>query len=184
MTTGTKMKTIIPRSVIRVAIFLIVSGSIACSSLYSQTFQDDSLRANYLINFLDFVRWDEKQNDETVIGVIGSPQVLAQLKLVAEAKRSKGKKIRVFKISHAEPIENCDLVYIGKDQSNSWYDIIEQSKLNSIVTVGEDEGFLDAGGLIEFVVIKNRLRFTLNLDVALQYRLGLSSKLAQLSFRE
>ncbi len=43
------------------------------------------------------------------------------------------------------------------------------------------EGFAEAGGVIEFVIEQNRVRFIVNLDAATQGRLRMSAKLLALA---
>lgn len=177
------MKTAIQLPALKALVACLALLVSAGTELRSQTFQDDTLRANYLASFVDFIRWEVQKDDETVIGVVGAPKVLAQLREVAESKRSKGRNIRILDIGQEDTIDDVDVIFLGGGQKELWETIIRQSKSKSIVTVGEEAGFLDADGLIEFVVRKNRLRFALNMEVASQYNVGLSSKLAQLAVR-
>lgn len=161
------------------AILLLYSaGSLSTSTLAQQ---NEVLKANHLASFVDFVRWETARDEVTVIAVIGAPLVVGHLKTVAATKRENGKELNIREISVSDNINGVDIIYFGLGQKNAWSSLISASKKLSILTVGEESGFRQAGGLIEFVVTQNRLRFSLNLETAHEYKLELSSKLAQLS---
>jgi hypothetical protein len=46
-----------------------------------------------------------------------------------------------------------------------------------VLTVGETAGFLDAGGMIDFLLEENKVRFDINLDAAESARLKIGSRL-------
>ena len=52
-----------------------------------------------------------------------------------------------------------------------------------VVTVGEDESFVDRGGLIAFVQERNKLRFMVNATAAERAQVKLSSQLLKLAVR-
>ena len=49
------------------------------------------------------------------------------------------------------------------------------------MTVSDIDGFAEAGGLMQFVIEENRVRFLVNLDVAKQSKLRVSAKLLALA---
>jgi hypothetical protein len=50
-----------------------------------------------------------------------------------------------------------------------------------VLTVGETAGFLDAGGMVCFLLEENRVRFAINLDAAEAARLKIGSRLLVLA---
>ena len=71
-------------------------------------------------------------------------------------------------------------------QKGELYDVLSFEELGNIpivVSAKDDKRVFDAGGLIEFVIQKIRLRFMLNLEGADACRMQMSSKLAQMAAR-
>ena len=50
-----------------------------------------------------------------------------------------------------------------------------------VLTVGEGPDSLTRGGMIEFVVVEDRVRFSVNLDAANRCSVGLSSELLKVA---
>ncbi|MBC2608175.1 YfiR family protein [Pelagicoccus albus] len=132
---------------------------------------------------MDFVRWGRPMNEPTTIAVLNAPSLYRELLSIAEAKRSSNREFRIIEIQATADLKGVDLVFFGTGTQTRWNELIDRAQLESIVTVSDQTGFMDAGGLIEFSIHKNRLRFSLNLESTETYGVDLSSKLIQLSAR-
>jgi hypothetical protein len=51
----------------------------------------------------------------------------------------------------------------------------------SVLTVSDTDGFLDAGGMIQFLIENGHVRFAINVDATSRAKLKLSSKLLSLA---
>ena len=51
----------------------------------------------------------------------------------------------------------------------------------SVLTVSDVDGFIDAGGMIQFISEDNHIRFLINVEAPVHARLKLSSKLLSLA---
>ncbi len=58
---------------------------------------------------------------------------------------------------------------------------IQKARQSSILLVGEEPGFAERGGTMNFFLDENRIRFEINADVAEQDHLKISSKLLSLA---
>ncbi|EDY80417.1 hypothetical protein VDG1235_31 [Verrucomicrobiia bacterium DG1235] len=171
-------------NIIRFAGLLLLGQILGlASTLQAQVLHDDSLRANYLIRFVDFVRFERPTNEPTTLAVLGSNGLYQELSKLAEKKKASGRDFRIIEINASDSLENIDLVYVGTGYKEHWKEVIDKARVHSVVTVCDEPGFLDTGGLIEFLIQKNRLRFSLNLEESDAYKIGVSSKLMQLSVR-
>lgn len=154
---------------------------------HAQSLNEESLKANYILRFVDFVRWERPTNNPSKIGVINDSSLFRELSSVAEKKSSPTRSFAVIEIKNSsnlsKDLEGLDMIYVGRDQQQNLQRIVELSRKGSIITVSSEPGFLEAGGLIEFVTMQNRLRFSLNLIEVDSYNVGLSSKLAQLAVK-
>lgn len=161
------------------ALFLgLVASEVA---VQGQTLQIDSSTANWIEGFADFVRWEGTENAESItIGVIGSPEVANYLRRRADTRSSKPN-IRVVTLSPSDSFKDIDIVFIGAFDRDQWPQIINKCTGNKTLTIGSQDGFVKAGGCVEFVVRRNRLRFYIDQNNVQTSGLVLSSKLLELA---
>lgn len=155
-------------------------------NLQAQMLNEDALKANYLVGFVDFLHWDREEKNTIVIGLFGDSNLEREIENLITKKKAGGsnRNFEVFILSDsAESLEQVDVLFLAEGTQTNWETVIPRARELGILTVGDATGFLDSGGLIEFVIKKNRLRFALNLEASEEYRIGLSSKLARLAVK-
>jgi len=171
----------------RVLTFLFsvtLAGYIFLPNSSAQTLQIDALKANYLHGFLDFVDWTENPNTSTItIGVFGSHELVYHLN-ESIAHHSNEPKPLILAVKDQSEIPAVDLLFISTGQKLHWPKLFELAKANDILLVGEEEGFREAGGAIEFIIRKNRLRFLITPKNAKNCGINVSSKLIDISIKD
>ena len=55
---------------------------------------------------------------------------------------------------------------------------------DGVLTIGEHPGFASEGGIVELVLVGNRLRFKIDADLAKREQLAISSRLMSLAVQE
>ncbi|MDQ8200588.1 YfiR family protein [Pelagicoccus enzymogenes] len=152
-----------------------------CSLLQAQTLQIDSSTANWIEGFADFVRWEGEENSEMItIGVIGAPEVASYLERRA-LSRTSTPRIKVAILSPHDSFRGVDILYIGGSQQKHWETIFAKCKGNQTLSISSQDGFVEAGGCVEFVVRRNRLRFYIASEHAKACDVTISSKLLELA---
>ena len=89
--------------------------------------------------------------------------------------------MRVRRLTDTRGITSCHLVFISKSEQSRFTEILAALGRNPILTVSEAEGFTESGGVINFVIRNNKIRFTINAEAARANGLELSSKLLSLA---
>lgn len=161
---------------------ILMLGSFALPSHgFAQTIQIDAVTANWIEGFSDFINWHESPNKESLkIGVIGAPEVANYLERRCSERNSKPK-LQVVTLSADDSLEGIDIVFVAGSSRSKWAEIIQRCKTNKILSVGSQDGFIESGGCIEFVVRKNRLRFYIKQEHASKSGIAISSKLLELA---
>ncbi len=59
--------------------------------------------------------------------------------------------------------------------------ILSKIKGLPILTVAESSNFCQSGGIVNFILVKNKVRFEINVDAAKRTGMKISSKLLKLS---
>lgn len=167
---------------ILIMLFSVCIFAIFAPKAHAQSLNEDSLKASYILRFIDFVRWDRPIRKISRIGVMNDASLFRALSATAIKKSNATRTFKIEEVTDTSvDIDGLDMIYFGPDQQQAWPEFVELSRQGSIITVSSQIGFLEAGGLIEFVTMQNRLRFSLNLLEVDSYNLGMSSKLVQLS---
>ena len=164
----------------------------------SETSREYQIKAAFLFNFFKFVDWPEEKtvdsNEPFTIGVIGTDPFGKSLEPIKE-KEVKGRKVVIKQIKNLkekessknkdaiEALRKCHLLFICSSEKENLLTIIEALKDASVLTVGETSGFLESGGIINFVMEDKKVRFEINNFAAKQANLKIRSKLLRLARR-
>jgi hypothetical protein len=189
--------------VLALALFVMPGAARAhqADSAHSREYQ---IKTAFLYNFIKFVDWPKEKigngNEPIIIGIIGehpSEEALGTIK----SKKVKGKNIVVKQFESFEELKKsggndkaelagkiealtkCHLLFICSSEEEYLKEIINSVKDHSVLTVGEVKGFLEAGGIINFLMEEKKIRFEVNIDAARQAELEIRSKLLRLAKR-
>jgi hypothetical protein len=80
-------------------------------------------------------------------------------------------------------MQACQIVFLGRAQIKRIPTLVSTLHQAPVLTVGETAGFLDAGGMIDFLLEDNKVRFEVNLEAAELADLKIGSRLLVLAER-
>jgi hypothetical protein len=160
------------------------------------------VKAAFLYNFIKFVDWPEEKladsNEPIVIGIIGKNPfgdafeaikdksvkdrkvVITYLKGLDELKKS-GQTDDAKLHPQIEAIRKCHLLFICQSEKENLKETMNLVKGYSILTVGDTQGFLESGGIVNFVVEANKVRFEIGISAAKRAKLQIRSQLLRLA---
>jgi hypothetical protein len=143
------------------------------------------VKAAYLFNFLKFVEWPENAFVDSlapmVIGVVGDDPFGNALPQVVIGKTVQGRDVVVRTYRAGEDLRGAHILFIGSSERKKLPAIFSSLRGSGVLTVADMEGFLDSGGMIQFVPENNRVRFAVNVEAARRAKLKMSSKLLSLA---
>jgi hypothetical protein len=173
---------------------LIVQLSIAVLAI---TFQPPSLtaqeakpseyavKATYLFNFARFVEWPAgaTPSAETsfAICVLGQDPFGQALDATLAGQAVDGKPVVPKRISRAEDSVDCRILFISPSEAARLKEILTTVNRSGVLTVSDMPQFAKRGGMIQFVLDGNRVRFEVNLTNARDAGLTLSSELLKVA---
>ncbi len=192
-------------------IIILFAAVISSSAIAGESDHDreHKIKAAFLYNFINFVEWPKEKmpdNDEPVIiGIVGMADSTKAFTAIAK-KEIKGKEIIVKQFmdfcdsakklnekksrekwnQSMESLKKCHIVFISDCKSISKDDtkvIIDSLKGESVLSVGEKNGFLESGGIVNFLTENKKIRFEVNLNSAKQNNVEIRSKLLKLAKR-
>ncbi len=145
-----------------------------------------AIKAAYLYQFGRYVQWPAAtfadERSPLVIGVLGQDPFGGILEEIARTKRIDGHPIVVRRFASMADYTACHILFITSSVAPEQKAAALQ-KLQGTPTllVGEEPGFAKEGGAINFFLEENKIRFEINMEIAKQDQLKISSKLLSLA---
>lgn len=148
---------------------------------YSQAISEDEVKAAYLYNFAKFVEWPEESFADASapihLCVLNDPSIGSELSRIVKDKHITGRSVVVVPIQNGEQGRSCQILFINSAQSSQVEHIIKVLQGASVLTVGETTGFVEQGGIVNFVIQNDQVHFQVNHRAATQSRLRMSARL-------
>jgi hypothetical protein len=142
------------------------------------------VEAAYLYNFGKFVRFpagDAQNAPMFSICILGDDGIGAPLDNLIVNESIQGRKIVTRRLTTAADTGTCQIVYIGQMEEERLERNLAALAGKPVLTVSGIPGFLDRGGMIQFILQDKRVRFAVNLTAAEQPHLELSSELLKVA---
>jgi hypothetical protein len=144
------------------------------------------IKAAFLYNFVKFVDWPSQALPETsdtvTVCVLSDDPSWGALESI-RGKTVKGRRLSIRRIEplKEKEVQSCHVLFMSSSEEKRLPEVMQHLHGSSVLTVGEMERFIQSGGIINFVIEKNKIRFEINLTGAEQARLKLSSQLLSLA---
>jgi hypothetical protein len=145
------------------------------------------LKAAFLYNFAKFVEWPPRafaeDSSPVVIGIIGDNPFGENLERTVRNKFIGGHPLLVKTSVPPEEWKRCHILFVSNSENRRLREILESLHGSAVLTVGETSRFIDNGGVINFVIEGQKIRFEINRNAASEAGLKISSKLLSLAAR-
>jgi len=140
------------------------------------------VQAVYLYNFAKFVRWPVAFHEGNInICIAGQPAYVGTLKKIVGGESIDGHPLSVKPVQKPEEEAGCDILFLDATVKDRLEGLLAASAGKPVLTVSDTPGFLDRGGMIQFVVVDQRVRFAVDLTPLKQSGIGLSSELLKVA---
>jgi hypothetical protein len=164
---------------------LVSTAALAGAGLLGQTMDEYQVKAAFLYNFAKFVEWPAEEfktpRDPIVVCVLGHNPFGSSLEDVIRGKSIDGRAFAFRQVSNAEQAGACQILFVGSEDEKRFRSLVRGLKPAGILIVGEMQGFAADGGIINFKLDGDRVRFQINVDAADRAQLHISSKLLSLA---
>jgi hypothetical protein len=139
------------------------------------------VKAAFLLNFPKYVEWPPEvfaeANSPIVIAIFGGDKVADLCSAMSEGKVINGHPVRLVRLTEVDQCRDCQILFVGSDESRRLPEILAKVRGSNVLTVGESDNFIEQGGIINLVRRDRRVVLEVNLDGARQTELKISSKL-------
>jgi hypothetical protein len=145
------------------------------------------IKAAFLFNFAKFVEWPAAAFNEAtspmVIGILGENPFRDELQRMIRGKFINNRPLVIKEFRSPAEATNCHILFISTSEKQQLPEILKSLHGTSVLTVSETGRFTETGGMINFVVEGNKVRFQINEAPARSAGLKISSKLLSLAQR-
>ena len=143
------------------------------------------VKAAYLANFGRFVEWPGDaavaKSESFNICVLGRDPFGADLDAALAGETIGGAHMLAKRISRPQDAVDCRILFISSSEVSQWKEISAALKALSVLTVSDMPEFARRGGIIQFLLDGNRVRFDINLAATERVGVKLSSELLKLA---
>ena len=140
------------------------------------------VEAAYLFNFARFMHAPPHAADAFTIGVLGKISALpSSLQTLTAREQIGGKPLRITRVQTPEDAQQCDIMFFGETDGVHFKRVLDAATASNVLTVSDSPDFLARGGMIQFVMVGSRVRFSVNLDAVHRSKIHLSSELLKVA---
>jgi hypothetical protein len=142
------------------------------------------VKALFIYNFAKFVEWPPgtfaDPRDPFVMCLAGQDPFGQDFEAAVKGKTINSREIVIKRVAKVEEARACQVLFVALDKKRAKL-LLSSLSANPVLSVGENEGFADGGGIICFAIEGNKVRFDINLEAAERAHLKISSKLLSLA---
>ena len=143
------------------------------------------VKAAFLYNFAKFVEWPSGtlgRSNAIAICVLGQNPFGRVLEDAISGKTVDGKTFVVRRVSEMKAAALCQILFVSSSERMRFGAILSELRTGGgVLTVGESEGFIEAGGVVNLKLDGGKIQIQININAAEQAGLRISSKLLSLA---
>jgi hypothetical protein len=151
-----------------------------------QAVAEHDVKAAYLYNFARFVTWPvdvPAASEPFRLCVVADGQMLDAVVETMAGETINGRSVETPTPQTPDEARTCQMLFLGRAAGERARTLLGGVRDSPVLTVGDFEGFVAQGGVIELVREQNRIRFDINSRNAARARLVISARLLRVARR-
>jgi hypothetical protein len=144
-------------------------------------------KARFLANAPEFVAWPPSafrgSDAPLAVCVYGDFSFGTTLAELTRASTVQGHRMEVRWVKKDAELAECQVLFVSHSNGRKYQKVLDLARNSFALTVGEDQEFLKAGGMLSVETVGAGLLFDVNLDAVRGQGLRLSSQLLALARR-
>lgn len=156
-------------------------GSLQVSA---QTDLENRIKAAIVSKFPQFVEWPASAvtGRATIdLCIVSTDPIGSELNELTSGETLDSRHLTVRRVTRDQDVDACHVFFIRSATLASNRGLLHRATTIPVLTVSDDEKFLDEGGIVRLRQVDGRLRFDINVDAAQRVGLRISSQLLQLA---
>lgn len=167
------------------SVFLAVAGYAVAAHAETASSLEYRVKAVFLLNFAKFTQWPseafESDRSPIVICILGEDPFGAVMEETIKGETVDGRKLKIKRCKQPAEVAGCQILFLTGMNQDRMVQVLRTMEGSSVLTVGESGTFLEAGGVIAFVMEQNKVRFAINETASERAGVKISSKLLSLA---
>lgn len=147
-------------------LLLLCALFVAWNGAAGQTLEQQ-VKAAFLFRFLSFVEWPPQAlgapGTPLIIAVLGADDLHSELEKIVSGRMVNDRRVEVERVRVGERPIRAHVLFVGRNASSQ---LRRLAAISALLLVGESEGALEQGALINFVIHEDRVRFEVAPDEA------------------
>jgi hypothetical protein len=143
------------------------------------------IEARYIVQLPRFVDWPvdafHHNHSPIILGVLGEDPFGINLDKAVQDQRIRERSLSVRRLRDGDDPKTCHLLYLGLTDARERARILKELEKEPILTLGDSDDFLAAGGMITFFIEGRHVRFSIDHENVNRSGLRMSSRLLKLS---
>ena len=169
----------------RIKLAIVVLAGLSRAWAAEPPAEEYRVKGAFLLNFARFVEWPAQAfkgpGDAIEICILGSNPFNPALDQAAKAVMAESRSVSVRQIADPQQARQCHVVFVSASERKRTHAVLEAVQGQGVLTVGESEGFIAGGGMIEFRVDENKVRMEISDPAAKRAGLHISARLLSLA---
>jgi len=158
------------------------AGTPSSGAVISRKFQ---IQAAFVFNFTRFVTWPSHRfagaDSPIIIGVLDDNPFGDELAAIVKNRKVGARAVEVRMVATAAEAGFVHILYVGAGHEGRMEEMREALRAACVLTVGESRRFAELGGIIDFVLDGDKVRFEINLEAGEDAGLKISAQLLNLA---
>jgi len=139
--------------------------------------QEQDLQAVFIGRFAKFIEWPSQAQEAFHITIVGQNPFGNLLSKLYANKKIHGKPVKIRHIENISQIGQPQLLFITVKDKQKLKQILEYAQQNAILTVSDQRGFTDRGGIIQLSFINQKPYLIINNAIAKRSRITIKAQL-------
>jgi YfiR/HmsC-like len=145
----------------------------------------DQVKAAFLFNFARYVEWPPSAfaSDKQPIRlcVLGQAELEGVVSRIVSGRSVRGRPVEVAGVADLAATAGCHLLFLGAGAGVSGSVVAQSLGAEAIFTISDEPGFAAGGGIANFILVDQKIRFEINPGSAKRAGLRISSSLLRLA---
>jgi len=143
------------------------------------------IKAGFTYNFAKLMQWPAsafpQPDSPIIIGILGNDPFGVTLDSVLTGKKVNTRGFVVKHLKWGADIKGCNILYVSTTEAAHLDEILHTIKGLPILTIGQMPDFARRGGIVNFIIEDDKVRFEVNVEAAKQADISISSRLLTLA---
>lgn len=143
------------------------------------------IEAAFLVKFTAYVKWPagtfSSPDAPVVIGIFGRDPFGSVIDTIARSYTTSGRHVEIRRCTDLVLLCTCNIVFVAPSAMVRLEEVVATVSGQPILLVGDSPGFLDHSGIINFIMVGDRIRFDISRANCLKAGLEISSKLLKVA---